>query len=611
MIKTENLSHTYEPESGRPITALRDVSLTIAPGEYVAIIGRNGSGKSTLVKHLNALLLPTAGQVTVDGMDTRNPHHTWDIRSQVGMVFQDPDNQIVATVVEEDVAFGLENLGVPHAEIVRRIDEALEAVGLDDHRHRAPHLLSAGQRQRVAIAGALGMAPRYLILDEATAMLDPKGRRDVLNIARMLHEAGMAIIHVTHFMEEAIEAERVIVLSAGGVALDGTTRQVFAQADELRCLGLDIPPVARLAHRLQPVVPDIPAGLLTADELVGVVAAQHVDRERPSETNDQRGHALFQNSLLDESALSGRKDGREPVIAIEGLRHTYMAGTPLESTALRDVNLAVGREEIVGLIGPTGSGKSTLLQHLNGLLRPQAGRVRVDGMNLADQKIDLRQVRRTVGLVFQQPEDQLFERYVGDDIAFGPQAQGLSLDQQRERVRWAMDAVGLDFEGFKDRLTFTLSGGERRKVALAGVLALRPRVLVLDEPTAGLDPVSHREFLDWLVRFHREAGVPVVIATHNMDDIAQLADRVYVLVDGCTIADGTPREIFAQSQLLAGHGLGVPPVVEVMQGLRAHGLDVRTDALTVDEAAAEIERLWSGGQQPAAIQEGVPADGRV
>lgn len=598
MISVDNLSHTYEPESGRPIPALRDVSLTIKPGEYLAIIGRNGSGKSTLAKHLNALLLPTAGQVIVDGMNTRDPSHTRDIRSCVGMVFQDPDNQIVATVVEEDVAFGPENLGVPRDEILRRIDDALQAVGLDDQRQRPPHLLSAGQRQRVAIAGALAMAPRYLILDEATAMLDPQGRRDVLNIARTLHEAGMAIIHITHFMEEAVEAERVIVFSQGQVALDGPTRQVFTQADKLRQLGLDLPPVAQLAHQVHHSIPNMRAGLLTCDELVEAVVSQLADGEPLHDRDAADGPGPFGSSLPGGTLAPGREDGREPAIVVEGLRHTYMAGTPLETTALRDVNLTVGRREIVGLIGPTGSGKSTLLQHLNGLLRPQAGRVQVDGMDLTDRKVDLHQVRRKVGLVFQQPEDQLFERYVGDDIAFGPQAQGLALDEQRERVRWAMEAVGLDFGGFKDRLTFTLSGGERRKVALAGVLALRPRVLVLDEPTAGLDPASHREFLDWLAQFHREAGVPIVIATHNMDDIAQVADRVYVLVDGRTVAGGTPREIFARSELLAGHGLGVPPMVEVMQGLRARGLSVRTDALTVDEAAQEIERELNGGQQP-------------
>ncbi len=301
----------------------------------------------------------------------------------------------------------------------------------------------------------------------------------------------------------------------------------------------------------------------------------------------------------------------DPIIVVEGLSHRYMIGTPFEVVALRDVNLTLGRGEIVGLIGPTGSGKSTLLQHLNGLLRPQEGRVWVDGLDLTDPKVDLRQVRRIVGLVFQQPEDQLFERYVGDDIAFGPQALGLDLEEQRARVRWAMEAVGLDFVTFKDRLTFTLSGGERRKVALAGVLALQPRVLVLDEPTAGLDPESRAEFLDWLMRFHHETGVSILLATHNMEDIAQVAQRVYVLVEGRIVAAGSPREVFARRRFLQGLGLDAPVTIQVMHELRERGLYVRSDALTLDEAVAEIQRLLEMRLREDPAQEERSPDGRV
>jgi len=274
MIEVEHVSYTYHPESGQPIPALRDVSLTIESGEYVALIGRNGSGKSTLAKLLNGLLHPTAGRVLVDGMDTRDLTHLREIRRRVGMVFQDPDDQIVATVVEEDVAFGPENLGLPRDEILARIEEALGIVGLETHRHRPPHMLSAGQRQRVAIAGILAMAPRYLILDEATAMLDPQGRRGVLEVARRLHQAGMAIVHITHAMEEAAEAERVVVLHAGRIVADGPTREVFAQVEALRRWGLDAPPVAQLAQRLQRLFPDFPLHLLTVEELVQAVAAR-------------------------------------------------------------------------------------------------------------------------------------------------------------------------------------------------------------------------------------------------------------------------------------------------------------------------------------------------
>jgi len=301
----------------------------------------------------------------------------------------------------------------------------------------------------------------------------------------------------------------------------------------------------------------------------------------------------------------------DPIIVVEGLSHRYMSGTPFEVVALQDVSLTLGRGEIVGLIGPTGSGKSTLLQHLNGLLRPQEGRVWVDGLDLTDPKVDLRRVRRIVGLVFQQPEDQLFERYVGDDIAFGPRALGLDLEGQRARVRWAMEAVGLDFETFKDRPTFTLSGGERRKVALAGVLALQPRVLVLDEPTAGLDPESRAEFLNWLMRFHHETGVSILLATHNMDDIARVAQRVYMLVEGRIVAEGSPREVFARPEFLHAYGLDVPVTVQVMHRLRERGLDVRPNALTLDEAVAEIQRLLDAHPREHPAQEERSPDGRV
>lgn len=603
VINADNLSHTYVLPSGDSVRALRWVSLSVGPGEYVAVIGRNGSGKSTLARHLNALLLPTEGSVRVDGIDTRDRAHVRDVRRRVAMVCQDPDNQIVATVVEEDVAFGPENLGVPRPEIRQRVDEALRVVGLAEHGDRAPHRLSVGQRQRLAIAGAIAMAPSYLVLDEATAMLDPGGRRDVLDIVRRLNDAGMTIINITHFMSEAVEADRVIVLNVGEVVLDGPTAEVFARPDRLRALGLDIPPAAEMAHQLHEFRPGFPPTALTVDDLVAAVVTKLDGQSPPGDWRARPGvgaTAAFSTS----DQLAPRAADDSAAIVVHGLAHTYAPGTPQETQALRGVDLTVGRGEIVGLIGPTGSGKSTLLQHLNGLLRPQVGSVRVNGAEIGAPTVDLQRLRSQVGLLFQQPEDQLFERYVGDDIAFGPQMQGLALDEQRERVRWAMAAVGLDFKAFKDRLTFTLSGGERRKVALAGVLALQPSLLVLDEPTAGLDPASHREFLDLILRFHHEADVPVVIATHNMDDIARLADRVYVLGDGRTVAEGTPRDVFARSDLLVEYALAAPAPVEVLRELRARGFEMDAYALTVDEVVAEVIRLLKGRRAPVRSSEG-------
>jgi len=268
MIKTINLRHSYPGPDGSEVVALEDISLTVAAGEFVAVIGANGSGKSTLAKHFNALLVPTAGECLVDGMSTPFPDNVWPIRQKVGMVFQNPDNQIVAAVVEEDVAFGPENLGMPPAEIAVRVAEALKLVGMSDYRHHGPHLLSGGQKQRIAIAGVLAMRPKCLVLDEPTAMLDPVGRNEVLaTVTRLNREEGITVIYITHFMEEAVRADRVVVLAAGKVALAGRPAEVFSRVDELKALGLDAPLAADVAARLRAAGLDVPDGVITDEEL--------------------------------------------------------------------------------------------------------------------------------------------------------------------------------------------------------------------------------------------------------------------------------------------------------------------------------------------------------
>ncbi len=280
-----------------------------------------------------------------------------------------------------------------------------------------------------------------------------------------------------------------------------------------------------------------------------------------------------------------------PWIELRDIHYTYLRGTPLEAAALRGVSLEVRAGETVAVIGPTGSGKSTLLQHLNGLLRPQQGQALVLGEDLGNSAVDVREIRRRVGLVFQQPEDQLFERYAGDDVAFGPRNYGLPLDAVRERVREAMESVGLPFEAYKDRLTMTLSGGERRRLALAGVLALEPQMLVLDEPTAGLDPMGRRSLLQYLRVWQDEAERAIVLTTHNMDDVALLADRIYVLVDGRVVRVGPPRQIFGDPGFLLEHGLGLPSATQVVQALAGRGCSVPVDLLTLEEVADAVERL--------------------
>lgn len=247
-----NVSHTFETETGESFSALKDISLKIHKGEFVAIIGTNGSGKSTLAQHLNALMLPTKGTVSVEGMVTTDMEYLWDIRQRVGMVFQNPDNQLVAAVVEEDVAFGPENLGVPTEEIITRVDYALERVGMIDYRKQAPSMLSGGQKQRVAIAGVLAMKPDCIVLDEPTAMLDPKGRQEVMETIHELNEKeGITIVLITHFMEEAVTADHIIVIDKGTLQMEGSPKEVFSQVEKLTEIGLDVPIPADLAYRLK------------------------------------------------------------------------------------------------------------------------------------------------------------------------------------------------------------------------------------------------------------------------------------------------------------------------------------------------------------------------
>jgi energy-coupling factor transport system ATP-binding protein len=574
LILVDTISYTYRgaatQAAGEAVPpALAELSLQIAEGEYVAIVGANGSGKSTLARHLNALLVPDTGSVRIAGLDTHDSRNYPEIRRMVGMVFQRPEDQTVATLVEHDVAFGLENMGLPTAEIRERVDEVLHALDLWEERHRPPHMLSAGQMQRLALAGVLAMRPRCIIFDEVTAMLDPAGRRSVRTLLRDLHEQGLTLLLITHLMEEVLDAERVIVLDRGRVAIEGTPAAIFTDAERLRTLGLDLPPASRLGRDILghirmtgPTATAINEALTAVLGVSDLVAAL-----------DRLPHQVI-DCLAEKEATVSPQARHDPdtlaMIQAIGLGHTYMTDTPFAQRAIHDVNIAISAEDPHGLIGATGSGKSTLMQHLNGLLRPQVGHVRVDTYDLGDPDVDLRKVRRCVGLVFQTPEAQIFEQYVGDEIAYGPRLAGLTGEVLRERVRWAMSLVGLDFEAFKDRYTFALSGGEKRKVALAAMLALQPRALLLDEPTAGLDPASRREILDHLMSL-QSSGMVLAISSHQMEDVAQLATELTVMADGTTVASGPMAEIFARDEELLAWGLEQPVAAQVAAALRERG----------------------------------------
>lgn len=268
-IKVEDLTFEYvKSEDGTAVRAIDSVSFSVERGSFTAVIGQNGSGKSTLAKNINALLVPTSGRVMVDGLDTSVPEHVWDVRSRVAMVFQNPDNQIVSSIVEDDVAFGPENLGIKPAEIRKRVDEALTGVEMYDFRKKAPHMLSGGQKQRIAIAGAVAMEPECIVFDEPTAMLDPRGRDEVMSVIKRLNGKGITVLLITHFMEEAAQADKIIVMDRGVKKMEGTPEEIFLRADELKALSLDVPPAVDLAMKLRERGIDIPEGILTIDDMV-------------------------------------------------------------------------------------------------------------------------------------------------------------------------------------------------------------------------------------------------------------------------------------------------------------------------------------------------------
>lgn len=611
MIECRGVSFSYDGA----VSALDGVDLNIEDGEFFCILGGNGSGKSTFAKHLNALLQPDAGTVRINGMDASDPELVYDIRSTAGMVFQNPDDQLVATLVEDDIAFGPENLGVPSAQIAQRVREALKGVGLVGFERHETHALSGGQKQRVALAGVLAMEPRVLILDEASSMLDPRGRKGLMKACHALHDRGMTIVMITHFMEEAAEADRVAVFRAGRVAMLGTPEEILTRADELAELNLDMPASCCLGTALRAKGVPVHAQVREAD-MVAEIAQVYADRSG----EDTAGRPSASDSRVLDN-VSSATDGTavsEPVIEISHLSHSYSLSArerrrwrkrsatagksnkqalwgndPSSPWALRDVSLTVRRGEFLGLAGHTGSGKSTLVQHLNGLIRPQEGFVRALGLDLANKK-DAAAVKAKVGVVFQYPERQLFAETVVQDVAFGPHNLGLPQAEVVHRVESSLARVGLDLATVGDKSPFELSGGQQRRVAFAGVLAMEPEVLVLDEPMAGLDPAARSDFLELIDRLHH-GGLTVVMVSHSMDDLANCCDRIVVMNEGAVFAEGTPAQMFAHADELKSIGLGVPAAQRMALALAEAGVPLRRGGLyTVESLADELVDLLIG-----------------
>src|SRR5713226_4267486 len=580
-------SYSAHGEEDAP-PALRAVSLKIDAGETIAIIGQNGSGKSTLAKLLAAILQPDSGTIEVDGLGTNaGGEALWTIRQRVGLVFQNPDDQLVANSVIDDIAFGPENLGLPRFEIEERVQEAMALLDLEPYAQMAVNELSVGQKQRVAIAGVLAMRPRYLLLDEPTTMISGHTARQLLEtVQRLSQERGISAIHITHFMHEATSFKRVIVMDAGRVLMDGTPAQVFARADELRAVGLDVPMVTRLSQRLRAQGwTELPEVVLSTEQLNGA-GQQQASPSLP--------HNVGMSLVESQREVTPLSTESKPLFELRDIRHTYLRGTPFAVEALRGLSLSIIEGQTVALVGPTKAGKSTVVDVLAGLIKPAPGTFFFAGSDVGVSSFDIERIRSIVGTVFQSPEAQIFEDTVGKDVSFGPRLKKVPLTESRRLVQESLEAVGLPYEDFRSRYTYALSGGQKRRVAIAGVLAMQPKVIIFDEPTAGLDPRGRRELLELIARLKQRHNLTIVYISSGLEDVIGLADSIHILDQGRLAFSGTPREILARVHELATLDIALPEAAQIALELREIFPAIRTDVMNLAELEEEIEKASIG-----------------
>lgn len=596
----ENSNDAFALESG---FALDNINFSVREGEFVAVLGHNGSGKSTLARLTNGLLTPDAGTITVLGLDATDEKNLFDVRKQVGIVFQNPDNQTVASIVEDDVAFGPENIGVPREEIGERITFALQAVGMEKYRNATVARLSGGQKQRIAIAGVLALKPKIIILDEATAMLDPRGRKEVMDVVvRLNKEENITVLLITHFPEEALLADRAIVMNKGRIVMEGAPMDVLSREKELARCSLAMPKSLQICQRLRD------GGLDVADAWTHQTLAEEIVAATAKTP-------VILPSFAEEYIAEKQEENVKDSVYCENLSYTYNAASPFETHALRSANVRIHEGDFFGIIGHTGSGKSTFVQHLNALLKvPTAEKkykekkrkkgqeqpkttLQVGGFDLTDKNTDFRALRKKVGMVFQYPEYQLFAETVFEDVAFGLKnfSDNLSEEEILTAVKDALQAVGLDYDEVKNASPFALSGGQKRRVAIAGVIVTKPEILVLDEPAAGLDPLGKKEIMDLLHNLHKSWCKTVIIVSHDMDEIAENCTRATVFSEGKIVATDTPKNLFESTDVALQAGLDVPFTSKTLAEMHALGLDVDCDLTMHDFVEKTLLRVKTGG----------------
>jgi len=541
-IEFKNVSFRY---AGSEAYALQEVNLAIRPGEIVLVTGPAGSGKTTLCSCINGLVPhyhegELSGEVLVRGYNVQRAR-IGGLASLVGMVFQDPESQLVTDSVVDEVAFGPENLGVPREEINRRVAEALSATRLDGYEERDPHSLSGGEQQACVIASIYAMQPEIYVMDEPLANLDPAGRARVLKVlVEVARQRGKTLLLVEHSLEDVLPlVERVIVLDRGRIVRDGTVQEVMQAGDIPQVFTR--PPVVRLAERLS--LQPLP---LTPEAFYQAICSRYPLQSIP--VPQMPAH---------EKTLG------PPVIELREVSYSY----DREQDALRDVNLTIHEGELVAILGRNGSGKTTLVRHIIGLLQPDRGRVTVLGMDVATTPTH--RLAQEVGFCFQNPNHQLVSFKVRDEMTFGLKAHNVDPAGYEQAVREALAFV--DLLDYLEAEVFDLGKGQKQRLALASVLTLKPRILIIDEPTTGQDPRMAAEIFG-IIRRLNENGTTVLMITHNMEYAARLASRAVVMQRGRVVYDGPPEALLADVDLMRANSLELPATTRLARLMEPHGM---------------------------------------
>ncbi len=534
MIKIENLSFSYS--NAKPV--LKGINLEIKKGEFILLTGPTGCGKSTLLKCLNGIIPHESsgemhGSVHINGIETKSSSMK-ELSQHAGLVFQSPDDQIFSTVVEDEVAFGPENLLLTREEIERRIGYSLKAAGMLEHRQSATNALSGGQKQRICIASVLAMLPSVLLLDEPISQMDPKGADEVLRVIKKLNsELDLTIVMVEHRIHEAAHlVDRIIIMNEGEIVLSEPPKKAFKNVELFHKLGLRLPETVELFHRLG--YDGVP---LTVEETVGKI---HINIQKIKGNNNHN------SPIIDRS---------NPAISVKDVWYGYEK----DSVVLKGINLEIGKGERVALMGNNGSGKSTLLLHFAAMLKPQKGEVKILGKNIGSNSPYT--FAGKVGIVFQNPDLMLFCDTVKDEASFGPQNLGYSKEEINSNVSKALKAMTI--EALSDDAPHALSKGQRLRVAVASILSTSPELLLLDEPTTGQDKIHIEE----MMKHFLDSKKTLVFCTHDIETAIKFSTRVIIMNQGNIIADGNPRKVFLDKELLEQASLKQPPVLQISQEL--------------------------------------------